>query len=67
MAISKFANLSINSSTSKTEQKIKTGKQYVDKIRLNETKTKLKRKDRSVLKITFKILHNITLLFCYAF
>ena len=23
--------------------------------------------DRSVLKITFKILHNITLLFCYAF
>ena len=29
----------------------------MDKTRLNETKTKLKSKDRSVLKITFKIIH----------
>ena len=47
----------MNSSTSKN----KTSKQENStwtKTRLNETKTKLKREDRLVLKITFKILYN---------
>ena len=48
----------MNSNTSKNKRSKQENSTWT-KTRLNETKTKLKRQDRSVLrKITFKILHN---------
>ena len=48
----------MNSSTSKNKRSKQENSTWT-KTRLNETKTKLKRQGKSVLKITFKILHNI--------
>ena len=42
MVISKFANLGINSSTSKSKRSKQENSTWKKKTRLNETKTKLK-------------------------
>ena len=47
----------MNSSTSKNKRSKQQNSTWT-KTRLNETKTELKRQGKSVLKITFKILHN---------